>query len=235
MTAQAAADGAAAEQDALPCFGGAVVEEEPPPPMPYGSDDDSDTASVDSHDEITVYDAPVACPVAGEVNRDSGDVLLEADADAPLDEALADEVSPAVDFLMQLPRKDAMAVLQLLRSGENADSSGHGEAVKFVRILLDHLQDKAAAFTALQRGLLGSKSSIQASSRVSAFLKKRRQHRTAKVRVRGNWEEHFTRGDEKSAMRRYFYNNATQRTQWDVPPEFEDVGEIIEEGDEIDF
>merc|ERR1712232_1458818 len=146
-----------------------------------------------------------------------------------------DEVSPAVDFLTQLPRKDALVVLRTLAGDEPPAKGGHEEAVKFVRILLDHLEDKKAALAALRRGLQESRSCIQASSRVSAFLSKRRQYRTAKVRVRGNWEEHFTRGDDKEATRRYFHNNATQRTQWETPPEFEDVGELIEEGDETEF
>ena len=43
------------------------------------------------------------------------------------------------------------------------------------------------------------------------FLTSRRQRRLKPVRVVGDWEEHFADG------RRYFYNNASQKTQWQVP------------------
>merc|ERR1711933_505048 len=97
----------------------------------------------------------------------------------------------------------------------------------FIKTLIAHMPDRVAALSALRKCHEIQQSSSAYGGKVSAFLSKRRTNRLKKVRTIGNWEEHFTRGDEAHPMRRYFYNNATQMTQWHTPPEFEDLGASI--------
>mmetsp|Transcript_21180 Transcript_21180/g.38497 ORF Transcript_21180/g.38497 Transcript_21180/m.38497 type:complete len:221 (+) Transcript_21180:53-715(+) len=215
-----------AEQAPLPCFGGSSVEEEEPPPLPY--DDDND--SVASDKAVTVQGI-AAAPVASEVMRDPVSDPLEVATNTDL-ESLLDEVSSAVEFLAQFPQGEANAILSALSTGQVGP--GQDEAVHFVESLIAHLPDRAAMLVALRHGVQNAKSY---GGQVSKFLSRRQQHRMAKVRTRGNWEEHFTRGDEAHAARRYFYNDATQKTQWEPPPEFEELDQICQEDageDELD-
>jgi hypothetical protein len=211
------------EQASLPCFGGVSVEDEPAPL--HVLPDDEDTASVNSDEAVTVHGIPANC-IAGEVVRDSaGDPLEEATNVEIMD--LLDEVSSAAEFLAQLPREEALALLAALRDGKV--QKGQEEAMNFIEVLIAHLPDRNAALLALGHGIQHAQSY---GGKVSQFLSNRRKFRMAKVRKVGNWEEHFTRGDENTETRRYFYNSATQKTQWEPPPEFDDLDCVIHE--EID-
>jgi len=212
--------------DALPCFGAADAEGEEAPPVhdPY-EDDDSGMGSDD--EAVTVQELPgggLTRPIAGEVLRDARDPLIEVGGA----ESLADEVSSAAEFLLQLSAAERDAILSVLAEGR--PSADHKEAVHFVQNLIVHIPDQAAAHAELKRSCLsGVWVSQPLSGKVSQFLEKRRRHRTAKVRIIGPWEEHYTRGTENDGARRYFYNNETQKTQWDPPPEFQGMDVIGEE------
>jgi len=206
-----------------------LEDEEEPPPV-HNPDEDSPVGSDD--EAVTIRELPggggLTRPIAGEVLRDARDPLVEADGEA---ESLADEVSSAAEFLLQLPEAEREAILRVLAQGR--PSPEHSEAVHFVQNLIAHIPDRDAAHAELKRSCLAGVWGVQpCSGTVSQFLRKRRRHRTAKVRVIGAWEEHYTRGTEVGGTRRYFYNNETQKTQWEPPPEFLGMDAIGEEENE---
>eukprot|EP00928_Gymnodinium_smaydae_P040893 TRINITY_DN27699_c0_g1_i1.p1 TRINITY_DN27699_c0_g1~~TRINITY_DN27699_c0_g1_i1.p1 ORF type:complete len:276 (+),score=65.97 TRINITY_DN27699_c0_g1_i1:63-830(+) len=242
-------------RDSLPCFGALEdhLEEAPPPPPSHegiASDDDLDTCSMYTDDEAVTVTALSAGtftrPVAGEVVRDAGEVLEQASsADSIIEEvasaadflaqfpageaaSIIEEVASAADFLAQFPAGEAASIINVLDEG--SPSQEHAEAAHFVEMLIAHLPDRAAALEALRRGAAPQLDGAT-SGKVSQFLLKRRSFRTAKIRTLGNWEEHFTRGTDLAPTRRYFYNNSTQRTQWEVPPEFQSLEAIREDDD----
>merc|ERR1712217_404855 len=113
------------------------------------------------------------------------------------------------------------------------------EAVNFVEQLISHLPNRAAAVRALRISCVESAAAADKQKEgqlLSSFLSKRRKFRVTHARVVGNWEEHFTRGNERGPSRRYFYNNATQATTWEVPPEFilldESAGKLASIGED---
>eukprot|EP00928_Gymnodinium_smaydae_P040894 TRINITY_DN27699_c0_g1_i2.p1 TRINITY_DN27699_c0_g1~~TRINITY_DN27699_c0_g1_i2.p1 ORF type:complete len:254 (+),score=58.85 TRINITY_DN27699_c0_g1_i2:63-764(+) len=220
-------------RDSLPCFGALEdhLEEAPPPPPSHegiASDDDLDTCSMYTDDEAVTVTALSAGtftrPVAGEVVRDAGEVLEQASSA----DSIIEEVASAADFLAQFPAGEAASIINVLDEG--SPSQEHAEAAHFVEMLIAHLPDRAAALEALRRGAAPQLDGAT-SGKVSQFLLKRRSFRTAKIRTLGNWEEHFTRGTDLAPTRRYFYNNSTQRTQWEVPPEFQSLEAIREDDD----
>lgn len=249
---EALAEPAKAVDTVLPCFGS--IDDDPPPPPPGTYDDSDDGDSIASDEAVTVRDIGAsciageralddsatvrnipACCIAGEVIRDrTGEFELGSEQETKL----ADEVSSAVEFLAQLAKEEVAKLLDALDAcGSNSNvATPRGvspEAVHFLNTLIVHIPDRPAALAALRQGAL---STSAYGGKVSEFLIKRKHFRLGRVTTKGNWEEHFTRGDDKETTRRYFYNNATQVTQWNPPPEFEELADVIcEEGEEDDF
>lgn len=208
----------------LPCFGGGSEQElaEEPPPPPPTSDGEFDS---DEEDAVTVHDAECR-------GRDlSSWLCAQDDSGANVAPELLDDVSSAVEFLAQMKPGDAQAVLMALEESRPMTYSQE-EAILFVKKLVGQLGDRATVLPALRVGLSRVLVERPHLGRVGGFLSKRRKFRMSKAKVRGNWEEHFTRGNGQRATRAYYYNNATQKTQWDPPPEFQDIEEPIVECEE---
>eukprot|EP00927_Polykrikos_kofoidii_P061619 TRINITY_DN56454_c0_g1_i1.p1 TRINITY_DN56454_c0_g1~~TRINITY_DN56454_c0_g1_i1.p1 ORF type:complete len:239 (-),score=48.33 TRINITY_DN56454_c0_g1_i1:196-912(-) len=235
------------ETAALPCFGAPVIEESyPPPPFPPSHPQPiDDSESVGSDDEAVTVHEIRSSAIAGDVVQDGEDALM----DDVVDKELAEEVASAVDFLAQLPTEETQIILAAFVEGTSP--VGHEEAALFLQTLVAHLPDRTASLSAIRSGLRSVRGdtfatvtgspSVEVGTKVagggvSKFLSLRRRHRLCKWRVRGNWEEHFARGDGEHGTRRYFFNKATMKTQWEVPPEFDEtIGKpITEEEDEED-
>lgn len=136
-------------------------------------------------------------------------------------EELAEIQTQVKAFLRQLPAGEQHQVVDRLlrRLAEGQPLSARrvsdrvDESCEFLAELLDFcssrgLQEAALTSVASARG--GAEANLEGSA--LGFLASRRQHRLTSVRKWLDWEEHFTNDGG-----RYFYNNATQKTQYHVP------------------
>jgi len=124
-------------------------------------------------------------------------------------------------FLQQLSAKEQKTIVdQLLRRIANGEplsarrlTDQVDESCEFLGELLEFCNDTQLAECVLKSTFQsGDLASGDLEGSAQNFLASRRQYRLTPVRVIGPWEEVFAKDGQ-----RYFYNNQTQRTQWEVP------------------
>jgi len=123
---------------------------------------------------------------------------------------LQDELSAAIDFLAHFENSQRVSIINTL--GGDPAPPDLEEASDFLLKLVQHIHEREKVVDALRQG---TQNLSLAQGGVSQFLRGRQYNRTKEVRSVGPWEEHMT-----LQGRTYYYNSATQKTQWNVPPEF---------------
>eukprot|EP00931_Biecheleriopsis_adriatica_P123975 TRINITY_DN99045_c0_g1_i1.p1 TRINITY_DN99045_c0_g1~~TRINITY_DN99045_c0_g1_i1.p1 ORF type:complete len:206 (-),score=52.17 TRINITY_DN99045_c0_g1_i1:55-651(-) len=160
----------------------------------------------------------------GSLATAEGDELLHATAQLKAidDEEFEDLRLQVSEFIAQLPPREGREVLERLMrrlaAGEPLSarkvSDRVDESCEFLAELLAFCQGGPDMLAEVLQGA-ARKSIDDQAQLLSRFLDSRRRRRLDPVRCFGPWEEHFA-----SDGARYFYNNATQRTQWQVPEDW---------------